>query len=185
MIPLILVRELKVELNAEIERSKSLAAARPGGREPPSKVRPLAGPTSGKVDTVKSTNILRLYEDLSNILFIDCKCEVSAESNDEQWVYNCLYKHVSSKQSGLYGLSFNPVADFISGLSFVLRTYVENDEDGAIQEKVAYTPLQVENDSPELLERLDFLGEEFTFQRQQLDTFMNKLYTAMTETDDD
>lgn len=69
------------------------------------------------------------------------------------------------------------------GLSFILRTYVDN-EDGESVEKVAYTPLHVENDSQELLERLDFLREEFTFTRQQLDIFMNKLYFAMSEDDD-
>ena len=67
----------------------------------------------------------------------------------------------------------------------MLRTYVEAADGGEEVEKVAYTPLQVEDDDPILLERLDFLRDEFTFQRQQLDIFMNKLYTAMTETDDE
>lgn len=69
------------------------------------------------------------------------------------------------------------------GLSFILRTYID-DEEGEDVEKVAYTPLQVENDSEELLERLDFLRDEFTFTRQQLDIFMHKLHAAMNETDE-
>lgn len=120
-----------------------------------------------------------MYEDMSNILFIDCKCELSADSNEEQWVYNCLYKHVNSKQSTSPSrlVTFHLIC---VGLSFILRTYIDQ-EDGDSVEKVAYTPLQVENDSQELLERLDFLRDEFTFTRQQMDIFMNKLYTAMTE----
>ena len=48
-------------------------------------------------------------------------------------------------------------------------------------EKVAYTPKEMSDHSPEWLARLDFLAEEFTFHRKQLDVFLDKLYTAMNE----
>ncbi|KAI5121022.1 hypothetical protein M0805_005967 [Coniferiporia weirii] len=159
------IRTLKIELSAEVERSKSLAASRSNTRDPASRARMFTGSGSGaKIDTEKATNIHRLYEDMSNILFIDCKYETSSDSADKQWVYNCLYTHLGSKQS----------------LNFSLRTYSEIEDEETV-EKVAYTPVELSDDSPELMERLDFLAEEFTFQRKQLDVFMNRLYNAMND----
>lgn len=47
--------------------------------------------------------------------------------------------------------------------------------------KVAYTPKEMSDKSPDLLSRLDFLADEFTFHRKQLDVFLDKLYCAMSE----
>lgn len=69
----------------------------------------------------------------------------------------------------------------ISGLSFSLRTYDEPGEDGVSVAKVAYSPGMLSDDSREFTERLDFLADEFTFQRKQLDVFLDKLYTTLNE----
>ena len=71
------------------------------------------------------------------------------------------------------------------GLAFSLRAYSEPDENGETVEKVAYFPKEMSDKSPVLLERLDFLADEFTFHRQQLDVFLDKLYCAMNEDDVD
>ena len=69
----------------------------------------------------------------------------------------------------------------MADLAFTLRTYNEQEEGGEMVEKVAYTPKEMSDKSQEWLTRLDFLAEEFTFNRRQLDVFLDKLYTAMTE----
>lgn len=38
--------------------------------------------------------------------------------------------------------------------------------------------------SDEVLQQLDFLAEEFTFQREQLDVFLDKLFSAMNGSPD-
>ncbi|EJD05685.1 uncharacterized protein FOMMEDRAFT_153019 [Fomitiporia mediterranea MF3/22] len=160
------IRELRRELAAEIERSKTLASSRPNGREALPRSRIVSGPSSGvKLDGVKATNAHKLYEDLTNILILDLRCEISADTNEEQWVYSCLYSHSGTDWS----------------LAFSLRTYFEIGEDGESVEKVAYTPKEMSDKSPESLEKLDFLAEEFTFHRKQLDVFLDKLYTVMNE----
>ncbi|THH10846.1 hypothetical protein EW145_g1046 [Phellinidium pouzarii] len=160
------IRTLRIELSAEVDRSKSLAASLSNTRDPSSKVRMFASSTPGvKIDATKTSNIHRMYEDMSNILFIDCKYEPSSNSDDEQWVYSCLYTHLRSAQS----------------LSFSLRTYTEPGDDGKAVEKVAYTPLQMSDNTPETIEKLDFLAGEFTFHRKQLDVFLNKMYNSMDD----
>ncbi|KAL5529355.1 hypothetical protein ACEPAG_5340 [Sanghuangporus baumii] len=160
------ILQIQKELTAEIERSKSLASSRTNGREALSKSRTPSGPKSGvRLEGLKATQAHKMYEDLTNILILDCHCEIAVDTNEEQWVYSCLYAPSDSRLN----------------IAFTLRTYNEAGETGEEVEKVAYTPKEMSNQSPEWLERLDFLADEFTFQRKQLDVFLDKLYTAMNE----
>lgn len=78
-----------MQLNAEIERSKQLTA-RSGGKDVVGKGRAPNG-TSVKPEGLKQSNAYRLYEDMTNILIIDCRCELAGDTDEEQWVYSCLY----------------------------------------------------------------------------------------------
>lgn len=51
-----------------------------------------AGTKSGvTLEGMKATHAHKMYEDLTNILILDCHCEVTGDSNEEQWVYSCCY----------------------------------------------------------------------------------------------
>ena len=70
------------------------------------------------------------------------------------------------------------------GLSFSVRTYNEPGEDGVSVPKVAYSPGIMSDNSQEFMDRLDFLADEFTFQRKQLDVFLDKVYTTLNDPQD-
>ncbi|PAV23500.1 hypothetical protein PNOK_0056800 [Pyrrhoderma noxium] len=156
---------LEVQLKAEIDRSKQLAA-RPNNKDIVGKGR-MPNRADTRLEGLKQSNAYRLYEDMTNILFLDCRCELAGDADDEQWVYNCVYS-----------------ADGKTSLSFSLRTYNEPGEDGVSVPKVAYSPGIMSDNSQEFMDRLDFLADEFTFQRKQLDVFLDKVYTTLNDPQD-
>ena len=80
---------LEVQLKAEIDRSKQLAA-RPNNKDIVGKGR-VPNRADTRLEGLKQSNAYRLYEDMTNILFLDCRCELAGDADDEQWVYNCVY----------------------------------------------------------------------------------------------
>jgi hypothetical protein len=77
---------------------------------------------------------------------------------------------------------------FGAGLSFFLRFYHELAEPDDTEpttpkdrlvEMVQYTPLELDKESPAFIDRLDFLGDSFTFARTQLPLFFSTLQRNM------
>jgi len=74
------------------------------------------------------------------------------------------------------------------GVSFVLRFYheLEDPDDpepvtskDQLVERVQYVPLELDKESSDFIDRLDFLGDIFTFQRAQLPIFLDTLQKNM------
>lgn len=86
-------RALKTELQAEIERAKQLVEK--SHRQPHGSVQRnpnTAGVISSHNDP-KQTQIIRFYEDLSNVLVPSMKSVTGRYLNTEEWMLNCCYTY--------------------------------------------------------------------------------------------
>jgi hypothetical protein len=86
----LLEKELKYELNAEIERSKELAAK--SSRNPPSALR---GRPAG-ADDPKHTEVIRFYEDLTNLLVCNMKLQKGKYFSLDEWILSCVYTYTDT-----------------------------------------------------------------------------------------
>jgi hypothetical protein len=62
-----------------------------------------------------------------------------------------------------------------AGIRFQLQIWREKDEDGQEGERVRYTPLDLDKESAQFREKLDFMGSVFAFDRDQVQVFSEQL----------
>lgn len=86
-------RELRSELNLEIERSKTLASKAP--RNPGSAQRGRAGLSVLSPDQdPKISEVIRFYEDMTNLLIVNVKPQPAQYLKLEEWAFTCVYTYV-------------------------------------------------------------------------------------------
>ncbi|KZT26584.1 hypothetical protein NEOLEDRAFT_1162207 [Neolentinus lepideus HHB14362 ss-1] len=157
-------KELEIELKAEIERSKTLAAGVPSAPK---------GRSNGAQHefTPAQSQVLRFYEDLTNLLVTKHTREPSAvQGLPEESCYTCIYTH----------------AETYIAINFTLRLYVEASEDSdELIEKVKYIPHDLDKESPAFREKLDYLKDPFIFERSQLHVFLWSLGETLKEKEQD
>lgn len=84
--------ELRFELSMEIERSKELLEK--ASQKPPDSVhRPYGGRVIGPSDDPKMTEVVRFYEDLTNLLVTDVKPQPARYLHVEDWLLTCIYSY--------------------------------------------------------------------------------------------
>ncbi|KAJ3479088.1 hypothetical protein NLI96_g9309 [Meripilus lineatus] len=172
--------QLTKELEAEVERGKSLASR----NAPSSGTR---NNTKG-IPTIKDpkhTAVLRLYEDLTNILVLGVEFEHNPHNHPEDdSVFDCVLTDPNQ-------------ADPMS-VHFSLRRYHEPDleidanvsDDNPLMLKAEYRPKDLEKESEEFIQRLDFFKDPFLFGYDQIfvffKTFVEKICPPGTsdETED-
>lgn len=91
--------QLKAEIErSNIERSKALSV-RPNARDLPSATKNRKAPPSSDyfLDN-KHGMVVRLYEDITGLLILDCKHE-EAEYDNNIWLFNCIYSCPDLKNS--------------------------------------------------------------------------------------
>lgn len=81
-------KELKWELDAEIDRFKEMAEK--SSRYPPSASRG----RPGGADDPKGVEIIRFYEDLTNFLVCNMKMQKGKYLNLEEWILSCVYTYI-------------------------------------------------------------------------------------------
>jgi hypothetical protein len=79
-------KQLRQELQMEIERANSLAAR--SGNQPGSAQRPKPGLSR---EDPKLAQVVRLYEDLTNLLVTNLKHSASQWLNLDEWTMTCVY----------------------------------------------------------------------------------------------
>lgn len=92
------VKILESDLNVEIANSKAIRAQH-ANRDPPSSLpRNARAPviTTTRTDDVKHGKVVRLYEDLTNLLVIKAKHEPKGEYGGDEYVYTCVFTHHTS-----------------------------------------------------------------------------------------
>ncbi|KAF9484696.1 hypothetical protein BDN70DRAFT_945406 [Pholiota conissans] len=162
--------DLKYELKAEIERSSSLLAK--SQRQPMS-----SGPRShGAIigTDPKMTELIKFYEDLSNLIVPNIKVQPGRYLKTEESILSCCYT---------YRDVTNPAAASKS-IYFSLRLCKDlrpgfpdpPTSSDQLTESVHYVPIDLDKEPPEFVASLGFLGDTFTFERNQLSLFLRTLY---------
>ncbi|KAH7908873.1 hypothetical protein BJ138DRAFT_1090466 [Hygrophoropsis aurantiaca] len=150
------------ELDAEIERSKELLSK--ASRYQPGLPR---------LDESKNTELIKFYEDTSNLLVTNVRHEPNPDATQDDTIFTCIYTYVSST-----------AREDEQSLNFSLRIHGDEAED---DRSVKYKPLLLEQESPIFRQKLDFLGDAFTFPKSQqalfLTTMRDKLGEAIQETE--
>jgi len=80
-------KDLRLELKAEIDRSNSLAAK--ASKVPGSALRS----RPGGVDDPKQAEVMRFYEDMTNIIIPSVKASKGRFFDLDEWVLSCVYTH--------------------------------------------------------------------------------------------
>ena len=108
--------ELRYELNMEIERSKELLE-KASQKLPDSVPRSRGGRIVGQSEDPKMAEVVRFYEDLTNLLVTDVKPQPARYLHFEDWLLTCVYSYrdVVSKEV--------PSKSVFSRLCLCLRTY--------------------------------------------------------------
>ncbi|THH17108.1 hypothetical protein EW146_g3639 [Bondarzewia mesenterica] len=157
---------LNQELKAEIERSKTLLE-RPRGL--PSMAGSNSKPSSFN-DPHRSATI-KLYEDATNFLIVGAKITEGSVPGTDSVTFHCVFSSGEPSHS----------------LNFTLQTFWIPRADAQepytsasdFDEQVKYTPQQLDKESEQFVERLDFLKDTFTFSRNQLDVLLKTLGDTM------
>lgn len=195
----ILEKDLRSELNAEIERSGALAAK--ANRVPSSTSRGRGRPAG--VDDPKHAEVVRFYEDVTNLLIPGMKAIPGQYLELDEWVLTCIYTFFDEKEddpqsAALKSQSFFRLQDLFdfyfcpSGFNFNLRLCHEPDPSqdqpsepvtskDQLLPMVYFTPQNLDMEPMEYVEKLDFLKEPFSFGRHQLPLFLRTLYQRMSD----
>ncbi|KAH9832989.1 uncharacterized protein C8Q71DRAFT_713472, partial [Rhodofomes roseus] len=166
------VKDMRFELNQEIERGKTLAARPQGASLVRSAVKPDGDP--------RNAAVIKLYEDMSNLLVISAKVEKSQYLGLDENVFICVYTHTQGEANS---------DEENASLSFNLRELYERPEGSdpsqpvqskkELVRKCKYTPLNVDDKDPEFFQRLEFFKEPFLFAWDQLTVFLKTLTDRM------
>lgn len=87
-----LVQDVRYELQLEIERSKGLAD-KSTRKQPDPTFQTRRGRLPGLSEDPKISQLVKFYEDLTNILIVDVKPQPARHPPLEEWVITCLYSH--------------------------------------------------------------------------------------------
>lgn len=89
------MNNLRYELQAEIERAKGLSAQRP-----PDSVSRHRGRVLSQNEDPKMAEVVRFYEDLTNLLVTDIKPQPARHLQQEDWHLTCVYSHQDVTDTG-------------------------------------------------------------------------------------
>jgi len=153
------LKTLRSDLVKEIENTKALVA-----RNPPSVSK------QTKTDP-KHALVIRLYEEFTNILITHVKHEQGFHKEDFL-IYTCVL-------TGNNHMSLN----------FSLKVFDEYEEDTPghpqLISKVIYTPLELEKESDDFIDQLQFLSKSFTFRQEQMSVFLKTLSSHIDNESED
>ncbi|KAF5373733.1 hypothetical protein D9758_000756 [Tetrapyrgos nigripes] len=157
-------KELRFELNIERERNTATSKQVPGSAQ-----RHRGGVLGN--DEPKATQVVKFYEDLTNMLITGVKHHSKSYFDLDDWNWTCIYTYVSPDRSIQKSLSFNLKAchEPCPGIE-VPKTKEE------LTQTIYYVPLDMEKESPDYVERLGFLGAPFSFNRDQLALFVRTMH---------
>ncbi|KAF5315725.1 hypothetical protein D9611_004866 [Ephemerocybe angulata] len=163
-------QDLRFELKAEVQRSEQLSKQ---NRNPPGSA--TRGGSVLKGDDPKHTQVISLYEDLTNILVPTVKCNPAPYG--EEWIFTCIYTWKDEMDTTVPEKSLN----------FSLRACKEVSADDAsvLVDSVHYHPMSLEMESQEFVDNLGFLSKPFSFPKPQLALFVRTLYDNLNGTQDD
>ncbi|KAH9050603.1 hypothetical protein EDB84DRAFT_2394 [Lactarius hengduanensis] len=173
----------QADLKAEIAHTQTSLKNPKVQREHPG---PAMRARTSLINDPKHGATIRLYEDLTNLIVLSAKIQESPWVHFgglEDIVYRCIFSHANSASlsftlTSMYQPKPSPDPNFHS-------PPVNSKDD--LQKMVQYTPLELEKESPEHIQKLDFLADKFTFAYDQMDYFLKTLndhFSSASEQDD-
>ncbi|KAJ3866238.1 hypothetical protein EV359DRAFT_62514 [Lentinula novae-zelandiae] len=115
-------------------------------------------------DKPQNLQLVRLYEDSTNLLIVGLKPQRSQHLNFDDWTATCLNFMLICRWE---------------------RTDLEDDtpvkSKNQLHEMMYYEPLELDKESEEFIERLQHMGTAFSFTRDQLALFLRTLYNTLDE----
>ncbi|KAK0239893.1 hypothetical protein EDD85DRAFT_823717 [Armillaria nabsnona] len=167
------IKDLRVELQAEIDRANTLAK---DPRRPPGSAQRNRGQTVLGGQEPKHGATIQFYEDVTNLLITNVRNEkCSKRDKEEDWILTCIYTYVDEDSPG------DPDSNGKS-LNFNLRLCHELAEGNEYTDAVLYSPLELDKEPEEFVNQLDFLSGPFTFPRRQLPVFIRTINTTIEKT---
>ncbi|KAH9848877.1 hypothetical protein C2E23DRAFT_738604 [Lenzites betulinus] len=156
---------VKKELDAEIERSKSLAL-RPAHSAPSRQQKP-------SPHEFQNTPVIRLYEDMTNILITSVKMEKSPEFPDlDEDILTCIYTYQNAEEGVTFSLNFTLRNTFDRPEGTEPAADLTKDQ---LVVKVKYEPKDLDKENQDLVGRLGFFKDPFMFARDQMTVFLKTL----------
>ncbi|KAH9950253.1 hypothetical protein B0H21DRAFT_724014 [Amylocystis lapponica] len=157
---------LQSDLQAEIQRGKTLASRNPAlpvGRAP---VKPAEDPANGRV--------VRLYEDMTNFLITGAKIEKSQYFDLDETVFTCIYTHKDNRlDSGGVSLNFTLRESWITPETMDSELQIMSKDQ--LVSQIKYEPLNLDKEPPEFVKNLDFFKDPFMFSTDQMTVFLKTL----------
>ncbi|ESK88053.1 hypothetical protein Moror_10794 [Moniliophthora roreri MCA 2997] len=165
-------KELRYELKLERENAQKF------NHRPPGSAQRGRGGVLG-TDDPKNAEVIKFYEDITNLLVPSMKPKPGRYLNTEDWNLTCVYTYVGE----------DGMENDTKSLHFTLRTCNEPKPDEAepithtdqLQQSMYYVPLDLDKEAPDFVERLKFLGSPFSFPRTQLPLFLRTIYNTIEE----
>ncbi|KAH7873628.1 uncharacterized protein C8R40DRAFT_1112879 [Lentinula edodes] len=166
-------REKEVVFELEVEKKNFLAYK---AKTQHGSVRP-QGDVLGS-DKPQNLQLVRLYEDSTNLLIVGLKPQRSQYLNFDDWTATCVFTYVSSHDAKRHSLNFMLICRWE-------RIDLEDDtpvkSKNQLHEMMYYEPLELDKESEEFIERLQHMGTAFSFTRDQLALFLRTLYNTLDE----
>ncbi|KAJ3770765.1 hypothetical protein FB446DRAFT_742956 [Lentinula raphanica] len=164
-------KELIFELEIEKKNYMTLKAKTPHApARPQSTVVGLDGPSD--------VQLVRLYEDTTNLLVTRLKPQPSEYLNLDDWAATCIFTYTSSNDARKHNLNFVLTCRWE-------KIDSENDapvmSKNELQEMMYYEPMELDKESEEFVNRLQHMGTAFSFTRDQLALFLRTLYNTLDE----
>ncbi|KAK2466739.1 hypothetical protein APHAL10511_000997 [Amanita phalloides] len=169
--------ELRIDLKAEIEHAKLLSDK--SHRTPQMVPRSRIAGTA--FEDPKNAEVIRFYEDLTNLLVTNMKHQASHRPGADDWILKCIYTYSEDDMS----------SDAMQkSVAFTLRTVFLGTESDPNEQSIHYTPDDLDKEPPDFVEKLGFLNQPFSFSRKQLSLFLRTLYDSIkaalaSESDDE
>ncbi|KAJ7724477.1 hypothetical protein DFH07DRAFT_854920 [Mycena maculata] len=177
------LKQTESDLQYEIKTERELSQK--ASQKPPSAQRARGPHVMLGSDDPKHSQLVRFYEDTTNLLVTDIKIQEPKYFDLEEWSVTCIYTYIDKNDENNN-----------RSLGFLLRftwdpinatAPVETKDD--LERAIQYAPLHLDKESHEFIEALGFMNKGFTFPRKQLPIFYSSLVESMTtacaESDDD
>ncbi|KAK0210995.1 hypothetical protein DFS33DRAFT_344094 [Desarmillaria ectypa] len=167
------IKDLRVELQAEIDRANALAK---DPRRPPGSAQRNRGQTVLGAQEPKHGATIQFYEDITNLLITNVRNEKCGKRDkEEDWILTCIYTYIDEDLPG------DPDSNGKS-LNFNLRLCHELVEGNEYADAILYSPLELDKEPEDFVEQLDFLSGPFTFPRRQLPVFIRTINNTIGKT---
>ncbi|KAI0256871.1 hypothetical protein BJV78DRAFT_314631 [Lactifluus subvellereus] len=178
----------QADLKAEIAHSQTLQnRSTKGQREPPASALRGRATQETLINDPKHGVTIRLYEDLTNLIVLSAKMQESpyAHLNDlDEIIYKCVFSHMNTASLSFLLTSMHQPKPSPDPARSPPSAKTKDD----LQHMVRYTPLELDKESQEYIQKLDFLADTFTFAYDQMEFFLKTLndhFSSLAEEQDD